>query len=265
MSTTVSRPTPPLVELQAAAQALLEGRFREGFPGHAADAWTPPPGERCVIVLGCGGGVGTTTVAVAVATAAGLSRVVECCSSLQSGLVAASFSEMGESEGWLRGKRDQVTLERLAHPLADFRALPAPLPNMDSTPLTVLDAGGDLDRIRQSGWLGPLLGRCPLVVVTRASIPGVRRLESLLAGLEIDQVAAVAIVGPPRRRWPKGMLHSLGQSARTLDAAGRLISIPDDPELAVAGLSSSPLPAKTLVAGAASAALIDSFNLIASH
>jgi len=265
MSTTVSTTTPPLAELRAAAQALLEGRFREGVPGHAADAWTPTPGERFVVALGCGGGVGTTTVAVAVATASEPSRVVECCSSLQSGLVAASYSELGESGGWLRGSRNHVTLERLAHPLADFRALPLLLSTTDSGSMTVLDAGGDLDRVRQSGWLGPLLGRCPLVVVTRASIPGVRRLESLLAGLAIHQVAAVAVIGPPPRRWPKGMLHSLGQSARTLDAAGRLISVPDDPELAVAGLSNSPLPTKTLVAGAALAALIDSFNPNASH
>lgn len=249
MTTTLARPT--LVELRAAARALGEGRFRSpDAVGVRGSSWTPEPGERTVVVLGSAPGVGATTVAVALAAARGAGRVVECCAASASGLVAASFTELGEADaGWLRGQRDAIFLERRAAHLHDVADLPPPLP-AGGLPLTIVDAGADLDAIRRVGWLADLLVGVPLVVVAGGTLPGLRRLETLLASLDTAADVTVAVLGPPRRRWPKALSFSVGPLARELDAAGRLVAVPLDRRLALHGLDSAALPPRVLAAGA---------------
>ena len=116
--------------------------------------------------------------------------------------------------------------------------------------LTIVDAGADLDAIRRCGWLADLLVGVPVVVVAGGTLPGLRRLETLLAGLDSDTDATVAVVGPSRRRWPKALSFSVGPLARTLDAAGRLVAVPLDRRLALHGLDSAALPPRVLAAGA---------------
>jgi hypothetical protein len=245
----LARPT--VVELRAAARALGEGRFRSPDAGGVRGrSWTPEPGERTVVVLGSSPGVGATTVVVAMAAARGAGRVVECCAASASGLVAASFTELGEADaGWLRGQRDTVFLERRGVNLNAVADLLPPLP-ADGLPLTIVDAGADLDAVRRAGWLADLLVGVPVVVVASGTLPGLRRLESLLAGLDTDTDATVAVVGPSRRRWPKALSFSVGPLARTLDAAGRLVAVPLDRRLALHGLDSAAFPPRVLAAGA---------------
>jgi hypothetical protein len=88
------------------------------------------------------------------------------------------------------------------------------------------------------------------VVVTCATVPGLRHLEGALALLD-GTPTVVAVVGPPRKRWPKPVQHSAGALTRAADNAGRLAVIPWDPWLAVAGLDSTPLPEALLDAAAA--------------
>lgn len=243
---TLSSPswTPSLPELREAARALRAGHFRR--PTLAG--WAPDLGERAVLVVGCGGGVGATTVAVAIATARPAARVVECCDADRSGLVAASFTELGETDdGWLRGRRGGVLLERRA---PHDRTPEPPLPERAAgCPVTVLDLGADPRWAGNPTGLADLPAHVPVVLVTRVSLPGLRRLEATLLALPAADVAAAAILGPPRRRWPKSLIHSRGPRTRDLEDDGRLVVFGEDSHLALHGLDATPLPSHCLNAG----------------
>ena len=86
-----------------------------------------------------------------------------------------------------------------------------------------------------------------VVVVTRATIPGLLNLETTLSLL--DPIRAVAaILGSPCRRWSKAVWQSSGPMTKALDYSDRLIVIPHDSRLAAVGLDSRPLPRQLLEA-----------------
>ena len=266
---TTSAPTRPvaLEELRRAWLAVQAGDFRRptkarsapAAPARTGTVWTPASVERVVPVVGAAGWSGATTVALALATAVGgRARLVECCSASQSGLAAASTAELGADDlGWLHGSRDQVLLDRAdgVRPTPD--AVPAPAPVQDST-VTVVDVGSHLEQILAgAGWLTCLLTDAPVVVVVaRATVPGLRRLESSLHLLGGHRVVA-AVVGPSLRRWPRSVRHSAGDLTGALLEAGRLVAIPKDHALAVHGLTPDPLPAPLLQAAATLLALTE--------
>ena len=100
-------------ELRRAWAALDAGQFAEAHePQRPAQRWTPAQGERVLAVIGAHGTAGASTLALAIATAAAPARVVECASTSRSGLVGAATAELGGRDGWLRGTRDKVVLER---------------------------------------------------------------------------------------------------------------------------------------------------------
>ncbi|MBK8462870.1 MAG: hypothetical protein IPL36_07545 [Nigerium sp.] len=265
---TTGTPTRPvaLEELRRAWLAVQAGDFRHPSKARATPAitapagtvWTPASGERVVPVVGAAGGSGATTVALALVTTVGSrARLVECCPASQTGLAAASTAELGvDALGWLHGSRDQVLLERAdgARPTMDPVPLPAPI----ATPaVTVVDAGSQLDQLLNgSGWLTAMLAGAPVVVVVaRANVPGLRRLECALHLLEGRALAAV--VGPPLRRWPREVRHSVGALTAGLMDARRLVEIPEDRRLAVQGLTPVPLPGPLLSAAASLLALTE--------
>jgi len=213
-------------------------------------AWTPASGERVVPVVGAAGSCGATTVALALATVVeGRARVVECASASASGLAAASTAELGaDDHGWVHGTRDHVQLDRAdgVRPTPDTLPHPSPV----AIPVTtVVDVGCQLEQLLVGhGWLTGLLADAPtVVVVARATVPGLRRLESALHLLDADRTLA-AVVGPPRRRWPRPVAHSVGDHTQALIDAGRLVEVPEDRTLAVHGLTPQPLPAGLLAA-----------------
>jgi hypothetical protein len=115
--------------------------------------------------------------------------------------------------------------------------------------LTVLDLGWDLRHVLDvSSWIGEQVRTAGVVVVvTRATIPGLRHLETTLSLL--GQIRAVAaILGSPCRRWSKAVRQSSGPMTKALDDSGRLIAIPHDSRLAAVGLDSSALPRQLLEA-----------------
>lgn len=243
-----STPGVGLDELRAAWRALEAGLFTDGAPptGRLApsadhspaqiEGWTPSTGERVIFVQGCGGSAGATTVALAIATASGQRvRLIECCPANLSGLLAASTAELGEEDGWRLGRRDGVRIERQA-----TEEPQPPTPLATASELTVLDLGTSTP----PDWR-TLLSES-IVLVTRASVPGLRRLEALL---DIHPAGVAAVVGPPVKRWPRVLTRAVGVRTLALIDEGRLIDVPFDRTLAVTGLTPDPLPVPLVKAG----------------
>jgi hypothetical protein len=204
-------------------------------------------GERVVLVVSACGGAGASTVALGLATAGGDARVVECCTVAASGLAGASTAEMGITpDGWVRGTRDTVLIERRSDRVPSLAAMPAP--SASTRPLAVIDCAADADLLVASpGWLGDLArtNSC-VVLVSRASGPGLRRLEAAVGLFGAGRVRGV-VVGAPKR-WPRQLEHQLGPQVRQLRADSRLALVPLDSRLAVEGITTDPLPASLLAA-----------------
>ena len=235
MSPAQARAAVSVAELQRAWAAVQTGAFRPaGTPGASrlapapnvvqtadtADAdspavasggvgtsvgWVPGPGEEVIAMVGAVGSCGASTLAVALATADGRpGRVVECASASASGLVTAVTAELGEQAGWLRGRRDQIVVERCAEILAGPEGLAMPLPVAEGTVRTVVDVSWEIGQLVGAGascWLGDYLtGASTVVVATVATVTGIRRLDAVLDLLGTDRVVA-AVLGPPLKRW----------------------------------------------------------------
>lgn len=234
-----------VAELRDAWRAIEAGEFAHGprsapsARGGAATAWTPTPRERVVAVVGCAGGVGASTVALALATATAVpARVVECCSPLASGFSAAANAELGTEGPWRRGSRGDVLLER---PITG--AATAPVPTESSVEWTFVDTNWTTVSDPGAGWLGSVLRPFDdVVLVTNATVPGVRRLESCVELLGRDAIGVV--VGPTAKRWPR----PVKVAAAGIPARVHLADFPLDPRLQVTGLAPDPLPAPLLKA-----------------
>lgn len=273
MTSLTIHPAPParsavsVEELKRAWQAVQAGDFCRppgasqgpAAPGSydtAGRSWEPH--ETVLPVIGCAGSVGATTLALSLATAAaaaaadtvGSARVVECCTVTASGLAPASTAELGQQPtGWLQGTRGEVLLERSSDIFISADEVPPPTDAAPAVGLTVLDVGWELGQLLASpSWLSDrVLHADQVVAVTTATIPGLRRLEGVLALLGGTPVIG-AVLGPPRRQWPRGLEHSLGALSRKLDQRGAIHLIPLDRGLAVRGLDSQALPTRLLTA-----------------
>jgi hypothetical protein len=254
-------------ELKRAWSAVQAGRFRTGnrvtrelrelrepAPPPAGKRWEPGPGERVLPVIGCAGSCGASTISLALADAAPLAaRVVECSSVTASGLAAASTAELGLHEsGWTRGTRDGVLLERASNVLVSVEEVPTPSVPDRIIALTVLDVGWEIGQVLTTpAWLGEQVRSADLVIlVTTATVPGLRRLEGALELLAGTSTCA-AVIGPKRKKWPRPVGYSAGPLTRALEASGRLVDVPEDRALAIAGLDATPLPTPLLAAAAA--------------
>lgn len=233
-----------VAELCEAWRAIEAGEFAHGprsapAAQSAATVWTPAPGERVVAVVGCAGGAGASTVALALATATGVpARVVECCPPLASGFPAAANAELGNEGTWRRGSRGTVLLER---PTTTDPTVPVPATSavewtfLDLAWTTVSDPG--------AGWRGSLLRTFDdIVLITNATVPGLRRLESCAELLGRDALGVV--VGPTAKRWPR----PVKVAAARIPARVHLTDFPLDSRLQVTGLTPDPLPAPLLKA-----------------
>jgi hypothetical protein len=259
MTTTVS-------ELQRAWRAVQAGVFRdpssgEAVPDQTARVWLPEPAERVLPVVGAQSGIGATVMALALATVSAPARVVECAGIAVGGLAAAPTAELGEHGSWVRGSRDGVIVERLqAGPIDPCGVAFPPLLDRISN-LTVIDVSWDpAVLLSTSAWLASLVRTmASVVVVGTATVPGLRRLENTLLGLDPVR-CIVAIVGPPRRRWARCLIP--GPATTSLESSGRLLHVPVLPALHLAGADAAELPAPLLAAArdVMAATVISSFG-----
>lgn len=251
---TVARPVVRVEELKRAWQAVQSGQFstaRGQESGRVADPdeMTWDPAETVLPVIGCIGGAGATTTALAIAQRAGSSRVLECCSATASGLAAAATEELGQQDRWNVGRRERVTLQRQATVLLGPGDVPLPPAAPAQSGLSILDVGWELGQVLgMPSWLGDQLLHAPSVVaVTTATVPGLRRLEGVLALLETTHVVA-AVVGPRRKKWPHGVEACMGRLTSDLNDAQGLVEVPSDKTLAAHGVEPTPLPSALLSA-----------------
>ncbi len=237
----------PIGELLDAWVAVQRGDFRHHPAPEATGSagtgrvWRRAPGEVPVLVAGCAGQVGASTVALLLAGAAMSGRVVDCAPASCSGLAGASTAELGEAgDGWLAGRRDTVRIERRRDQCCDPALLPSPLPGEPGR-VTVVDAWWEPRQLLDAtGWLADLARTCPRVVlVARATVPGVARLEAAVNLFGPERCWAV-VAGP--RRWPQPVERSLGARTRQLQTGGRLFALPSNPALALSGITTEPLP-----------------------
>lgn len=230
-----------LDELRQAFRAMRTDQPRAQAPAAPAQVrWSPVSGERAVLVCGCGGSFGTTTVALALATVAGRARVVETCGGTASGLAYAASAELGVIDrGWLRGSRDGVLVERRSDAASWPERLPTPAHS--DAQLTVVDCSWDIATVLTSaGWLGDLARTVESVVlVARATIPGLRALEASAALVGGDRAIAVTVGA---NRWPPPVEQSAGAVVRRLRDEGRIVLVPEVRALAISGLTPDPLP-----------------------
>jgi hypothetical protein len=232
--------------VQAEEFATAHRRLRPVVESRAT-IWVPSSGERVVAVVGCAGGVGASTLSLALATATGVpARVVECCPALGSGFSAAATAELGVRGGWRRGRRGSVVLERRS---GDDQAVP--LPVLPSIEWTILDTSWATLLDRGPSWLRSILRTMDnVVLVTRATVPGLRSLESCADLLAREAVGVV--LGPSARRWPR----PVRVAAAALPRQMRLVDFPLDPRLHVTGLTPDPLSAPLLRAAETVLALL---------
>mgnify|MGYP003380579499 FL=1 len=144
---------------------------------------------------------------------------------------------LGTLGPWRRGSRGNVLLER---PLAGDAILP--VPTESSVEWTLVDTNWTTVS-GPGGWLASVLRTLDdVVLVSNATVPGVRRLESCAELLGRDAFGVV--VGPTIKRWPR----PVKVAAAGMPALVHLADFPLDSRLQVTGLTPDPLPAPLLKA-----------------
>ncbi len=217
-----------------------------GSVGHFLPGTATP---IAAVVLAAHPGAGASTVALALAAAAAewdvVTQLIECAPQERSGLAAATETELGVSAGWRCGTRGGVTIQRPAAPTASG---PPMLPTLRPAARSVLVLDPGLrasEPAMVAPWASELVERAELVLVLRATVPGVRAAEHLVAELD-GRLPLIAAVGPAR--WPGVVVASCGPRLRAAREAARVIPIPIDSHLAVTGLTADPLPKPLLAA-----------------
>ena len=242
---------------QSSAPAARREALGTGGPaggGRPGAGVRPLPGPT-VLVLAAHAGAGASTVALLLAdtlAATGTAtRLIECADPCRSGIAAATDTELGEDpSGWRRGRRGRLEIDRPCQPLTALDDLPAPrpvAPPATGPAVTVVDAGWPAgDVLTADSWPTHLITTAQVLVACRATVPGTRQVEQLLATLP-KQAALVAALGPAR--WPGVVSASCGSQLRAIRASGHLVAVPVDRHLDVTGLTANRLPKQLATAG----------------
>ena len=246
-------------EFTATEQTIHPGRRRPQRRGEHSQTSIAPviatgafPGPT-VLVVAAHPGAGASSIAVLLAdtaAAAGPARLIDCAPPTRSGVAATTDAELGEDgAGWRHARRRALLVDR---PVADVDGVddvagPQPAPAMGSASITVVDAGWSAwALLHATGWINNLLHTAHLVLVCRPTVPGVRQLEQLLAALPGPE-PVIAAIGATK--WPGQVTGSCGPLLRSARTAGRVVPVPFDRGLDVAGATSAPMPKPVAAAG----------------
>ncbi len=283
--TGVEARTLSVVELQGALDAAWRGEFRPTDPpgGRSPKATShggrpqkravpddrgAPPDHRSAlghvlsglpannplaVVLPAHRGAGASTVALALGIALAKRdwrpHLIECSTPDQSGLAAATDTELGTSAaGWRFGTRGALTIHRpAAASVAGPPTLPEPpVTRTSNSPLIVDPAWSSTEVVMGTGWAGGLAATAQVVLVLRTSVPGVQAAERILTRLS-GRSSLVVVLGPGR--WPGVVTASCGPLLFEARTEARVVALPIDDHLAFTGLTADPLP-KSLQAAA---------------
>lgn len=238
-------------ELQRAWAAVTAGEFRRSDTGlrrrNTTTRWEPD--RPVVVVAGATGRVGASTIAVATATATRRpARVIECGPMHASGLAAATTAELGvTATGWRQATRDQVLIERTT---GSFK-LPTDVPTPEPTDrdLTLVDISWNIAGVVDSdSWLASIVTTEPLVLVTVATVPGLRALDTALQLTNRPNATWCVVIGPTQKKWPKALHLATTAAIAAAEASGRLLTVPHVSPLALTGLTPDPLPPQLVTA-----------------
>jgi hypothetical protein len=170
---------------------------------------------------------------------------LDAASPAWSGLLAATVTELGATDGWRRGRRGQrILIDRLEHPVLSPAAVCSPR-QVDDNDLTVLDAGWTMRELAAaagSGWLTATPARVE-VLVTRSHGLALSQTETALADLERQRAAnraVVVVVGATRRRVRD--ISRGGQLLRELYQRDAVLCMPLVPTKTLASLGPDRLP-----------------------
>lgn len=244
-------------ELQAAAEALVTGRFAPGAPAAADAASRWPVAAHAasglvslVRVRAANAGAGASTVTLALADAADAAgvraRVLDGAAPAWSGLLAATATELGESGGWRRGRRGEHTvIDRVEDPVQAPVEVPPP-PSFDEVDLTLLDAGWSMRELTTTSARGSWLAATPArveVLVTRPHSLALSQAEAALVGLE-EQLDAgrVLVVVVGAARWSDRGFAAAGRRLCRAHQEGAVLFAPPVPRKTLPGLGPDALP-----------------------
>jgi len=163
-------------------------------------------------------------------------------------LTTAVDAELGvDGSGWRQGRRAGLPIDRVCDAFASATEVPAP--SDESTgrfEVTVLDtAWGVSDVLAGDCWVAQVIISEVVVLVARTTIPALQQLERALGACPGDPV--VALLGPTR--WDRSVYATAGPLLKAAESARRVVRVPSDRHLSVAGISCAPLPKAVAEAG----------------
>lgn len=160
-------------------------------------------------------------------------------------MLAATGRDMANvGSSWRMGRRKAVSVFRPVHSMS-LSDLPPPPPC--GSALVVTDSGTDWRTLTSTpSPLWPPEEGVELVVVVRATVPGVRQVEGALAALPGNPF----VVGVGAKRWPTPVTAAFGPRLGNARGQGRVGLFPVDRHLELNGIDTEPF-AKPLAGAAA--------------
>jgi hypothetical protein len=206
-----------------------------------------------ILVVAAHPGAGATCVSVALADAlADFSdssgrqvQLVDAAPSERSGMLGATDRDMATVHGlWRIGRRRAITVLRPIG-VTSLADLP-PLPRTEAN-VVLIDAGADVQTLVCGPHaLWPPAAGAELVVVCRATVPGVRHAEGALLTLPGNPF----VVGVGAKRWRNPVAAAFGPRLSTAQSQGRVGLIPADRHLELNGVETERFAKPVVVAAA---------------